>query len=75
MDELNGNDIKSARFKKIAENRTNNIISTLRLLGNCSNKNNYSYTDAQVKKIFSAIENELRLTKSKFDNNKDKFTL
>ena len=72
MEEL---DVKSVRFKKIAENRTNNIISTLRLLGNCSNKNNYSYTDAQVKKIFSAIENELRLTKAKFDNNKDKFTL
>lgn len=59
------------RFKKVAERRTNNIIKTLRLLGNCANKANYEYTNEEVKKIFSAIERELKNTKSKFNNEED----
>lgn len=66
---------KKERFIKIAENRTNTIINTLRLLGNCSNKNNYEYTEEQVKQIFSAIETELRITKMKFEKKETKFKL
>lgn len=66
---------KEERFLKIAENRTNTILQTLRLLGNCSNTNNYKYTDQQVKQIFSAIENELKITKMKFEKKKNKFSL
>ncbi|HHL2030625.1 hypothetical protein P5E97_04405 [Clostridium perfringens] len=32
------NSRKSERFKRSAEARTNEIIDTMRLLGNCSNK-------------------------------------
>lgn len=64
--------LKRERFIKIAENRTNNIISTLKLLGNCSNKSNYDYTDEEVKKIFSAIEQELKRTKMRFYEAKTK---
>lgn len=66
---------KKERFMKIAEKRTNNIINTLRLLGNCSNKNNYEYTNEQVKQIFSAIDAELKSTKMKFEKKDTKFTL
>jgi len=69
---------KKERFIKIAENRTNKILSTLKLLGNCSNKSNYDYTEEEVKKIFSAIETELKLTKQKFSKTnfkKKEFTL
>ncbi len=66
---------KEERFLKIAENRTNTILQTLRLLGNCSNTNNYKYTDQQVKQIFNAIENELKITKMKFDKKENKFSL
>lgn len=61
-------EMKSERFKRIAENRTNRIIEALRLLGNCSNRSNYSYTDDEVKKIFSAIEAEVKETKLKFQS-------
>ena len=45
---------KIDRFKKIATNRTNKILKDIQLLGNCSNKSNYEYTDEDVKKnIFS----------------------
>ena len=69
---------KKNNFKRIAENRTNKIISMIKLLGNCSNKSNYSYTDEEVKKIFSAIENELKNSKLKFteaSNKKKEFSL
>ena len=69
------NNVKKERFMKIAEKRTNTIIDTLRLLGNCSNKNNYEYTDEQVKQIFTAIENELKETKKKKEKKEKKIIL
>lgn len=72
---MNNNEIKKERFVRIAEKRTNTILATLKLLGNCSNKHNYEYTNEQVRQIFSAIENELRITKTKFNNDDKKFSL
>ena len=57
---------KKDRFKRVAEKRTNNIIKTIRLLGNCSNKGNYEYTKLQADLIFKAIEKELKTTKNQF---------
>lgn len=67
---------KEERFKRVAENRTNKIINQIRLLGNCSNRSNYQYTDEDIKKIFNAIEAELKITKTKFQAKTDgKFKL
>ena len=70
-------DEKGERFKRIAENRTNKILEQMRLLGNCSNKNNYAYTEEEIRKIFTVIENQLKETKQKFllKSNKEKFRL
>ena len=57
---------KKDRFKRVAEGRTNKIIDQIRLLGNCANKSNYDYSDEDVRKIFNAIETELREAKLKF---------
>lgn len=54
------------KFVRIAESRTQKIIDTIRLLGNCSNSYVYEYTQKDIEKIFSTIENELRSTKAKF---------
>lgn len=70
--------LKRERFVKIAENRTNKIIDMIKLLGNCSNKNNYKYDEDDVRQIFNAIDNELKITKSRFQeaqNNKKEFKL
>lgn len=75
---MNNEQLKRDRFVKIAENRTNKIIDMIKLLGNCSNKNNYSYTEEDVKQIFSAIDQELKITKTKFQeaqSNKKEFKL
>lgn len=69
---------KRERFVRVAEARTNRILNDLRLLGNCSSKNNYEYTDDDVKKIFSAIERELKVVKARYqggDARDERFTL
>ncbi len=69
---------KRDRFVRLAEARTNKILEMMRLLGNCSSKANYEYTDEDIKKIFNALERELKNTKNRFlgiDTKEEKFTL
>ena len=69
---------KRERFVRIAEARTNKILDMLRLLGNCANKSNYDYNDDDTKKIFAAIDKELKETKNVFmglDSKHDRFSL
>lgn len=55
-----------ATFVRLAEARTNKIIKGLDLLGNLSNKSNYSYTDEDVKKIFKALNEKSAQVSMKF---------
>ena len=55
------------RFKRVAEPRTRAILNQLRLLGNCSNKRLYSYTQEDVEKIFSTINRRVKEIRSKFE--------
>ena len=57
---------KRDKFVRLAEARTNKIIDMIQLLGNCSNLGAYDYTQQDVDKIFTAIENEMREAKKKF---------
>lgn len=63
------------RFKKLATHRTNEVLYRLKVLGNCSNNNFYSYTEEDVNKIFSAIEEQVRFIKAKFKKPKTKVRL
>jgi len=64
------NETKEQKFRRIASARANRILDDLRLLGNCSNKSAYSYSDAEVNKIFSIIEKEMKRVRLMFENNK-----
>ena len=57
---------KREKFVRLAEMRTNKILKMMQLLGNCSSKANYEYTEEDVKKIFNDLEKELKNTKNKF---------
>ena len=57
---------RSERFKRLASKRTNEILEKIRILGNCSNKSSYEYTEEEINKIFSEIEKQLKLNKAKF---------
>jgi arginine repressor len=56
------------RFVRLAESRVTKAIRALRLVGNLSNKNNYSYTAEDAQKITSALERELRDLRRRFDD-------
>ena len=57
---------KKERFEKVATARTQKIIDMVRLLGNCSNKSNYTYSPDQVEAIFSTIQREIDLAREKY---------
>ena len=50
---------RSDRFVRLAEARVNKLIKMIRLLGNCSMKCNYEFTEEQVSQIFSTLYDEL----------------
>jgi len=62
----NNEETRKGRFRRVATRRTNDILNRIRILGNCSNKSAYFYTEEDVQKIFSAIEKELRITRARF---------
>ena len=63
---------KHENFRRLAVQRTNALLQRLRVLGNCANRQLYEYEDAEVNKMFNAIEKELRATKAKFLNSREK---
>ena len=69
---------RQENFKRIAESRTNKIISSISLLGNLSNRSYYDYTQEQIESIFDAIQEELDKQRNRFsdkDEPKKKFRL
>ena len=67
---------KSEAFRRLAIRRTNAVIDKLRVLGHCANPWQYEYSEQDVKKIFKAIDDELKAVKAKFRNsNRAKFQL
>lgn len=59
------------KFVALAEKRVTKAIKNLRLIGNLSNKSNYSYNEKDVKKIIGALENEIKNVKQKFTTDSD----
>jgi hypothetical protein len=60
---------KRERFEKVASKRVQKIIDFMRLLGNCSNKNNYEYSEKDVELMFREINRVLKETKVLYEKN------
>ncbi|MCF1458826.1 MAG: hypothetical protein LPH21_15125 [Shewanella sp.] len=56
-----------SKFVELAEKRVSRAIKDIRLIGNLSNKSNYSYSEDDVKKIIKALRSEVDALKSRFD--------
>ena len=54
------------KFVSLAEKRVAKAIKNLRLIGNLSNKSNYSYTEKDVKKIIGVLDSEIKKIKQRF---------
>lgn len=63
---------KQEAFKRLAEKRTAAVIEKIRILSHCANPYYYEYSSEDVKKIFAAIEEELKTAKGKFTQSKSK---
>ena len=67
---------RATRFRRVAERRTGLILHAIRVLGNCSNKSAYQYSDEEIQKIFKAIDEQLKITKARFHRSRPiKFSL
>jgi hypothetical protein len=55
------------KFVELAEKRVSRAIKDIRLIGNLSNKGNYSYTEADVRKIMRALGDEIKGLKARFE--------
>jgi hypothetical protein len=60
-------DARRERFRRVAERRANQVLDRLRVLGNCANAAQYSYTPEEIAKMFGAIDAELERTKGLFE--------
>lgn len=70
---------KRQRFERVAGNRVQAIIEKVDSLSKCSNKNNYSYSEQDVKKMFSSIKAKIKYAEQKYYselglNEENKFT-
>lgn len=57
-----------SKFVELAEKRVSKAIKDIRLIGNLSNKSNYSYTDEDVRKIIRALDSEVKKLKQRFNS-------
>ena len=56
---------KRENFVRIAEKRTRNAIKAIRVIGKLGNKSAYDYTEADVKKIVSALNKEVEAMRAR----------
>ena len=47
------------KFVRLAETRTQKALDAIRLIGNLSNRSTYKFSDAEVRQIFKALDEDL----------------
>jgi DNA-binding transcriptional regulator GbsR (MarR family) len=71
---MDNSKLKKDRFKRVASKRVDNLLSGFRSLSNCSNTNNYEYTEDDVQKMIKAIKDELKTMETLYKKNLRKNT-
>jgi ABC-type Fe3+-hydroxamate transport system substrate-binding protein len=69
---MSNNETPEERFKRLATARTNAVLDKLRILGNLSNRQLYSYSEEDVERIFNAINRQVREVRAKFSTAKQR---
>jgi hypothetical protein len=62
---------KNETFRRLAKGRVEKVIDALRILGHCSNKSSYEYSDKEVDKMFAAIDKAKEDCLQKFKEKQD----
>lgn len=55
------------KFRELAEKRVSRALKDIKLVGNLSNRSNYSYTEQDAKKIYSALRKAVDEMKARFN--------
>ena len=55
------------KFVELAEKRVSRVVKDIRLIGNLSNRTNYSYSDDDVKKIINTLKLEISKLQKRFE--------
>ena len=64
-------DADRKKFIELAEKRVNRALKDIKLIGNLSNRSNYSYTEKDAKAIISALNKAVGEVKARFDHKGD----
>jgi hypothetical protein len=62
------NETKKERFIRVAEKRVQNVLKSIASLSGLANRNVYEWNETQLKKIWTAIEQEILKCRDNFDN-------
>lgn len=57
---------KRAKFRELAEKRTNKALEAIRLIGNLSNRQTYVYEEAEVRKVVKALRDAVADVEGRF---------
>ena len=57
---------KRQKFVDLAEARVNKALKDIQLIGNLSNKSAYDFSEADIRKIFGALQKGLDGSKARF---------
>ena len=66
---------KRNKFVQLAERRTINAISAIRVIGKLGNRAHYEYDDGDVKKIVSALAKEIDALKARMTDKAGKVSV
>jgi hypothetical protein len=58
--------VKREKFVELAEARVNRTLKDLQLIGNLSNRSAYEFSEADVRKIFGALQKAMETAKARF---------
>jgi hypothetical protein len=64
--------VKRDKFVELAEARVSRAMQAIRVVGNLSNRNNYEYSDDDVKKIVKALSSEIEAMQGRFRSSDSK---
>lgn len=59
------------KFVELAEKRVRRALKDIKLIGNLSNRSNYSYTDEDARKIYRALKSAVEDLKIRFEQKGD----
>ena len=60
------NETKRKAFVRLAERRTTAVLDRIRILSNLGNAYAYEWEEEDIRRIFGAIDEELRLARQRF---------